>query len=104
MVSLGKEKEKRKLGTTLGHINSFLLVVSWTLSLSDVRVEGEGCKAVWKPSIDQKLQLQSAKGTGGKEVLGQSTERSRTVRGREKGQSRGQGHIYLVSAAVTRSL
>lgn len=40
MVSLGKEKEERKLGATLGHINSFLLMDSLTLSLSDVRAEG----------------------------------------------------------------
>lgn len=93
MVSLGKEKEERKLGATLGHINSFLLMVSLTLSLSDVRVEGWGCKAVWKPSVDQKLQPQSARGTGGKKALGQFTEGGGTVRGRDMGQCAGQGHI-----------
>lgn len=66
---------------------------SLTLSLSDVRVEWWGCKAVWKPSIDQKFQPQSSTGPGGKETLGQSMERSRIVREREKGQGGGQGHI-----------
>lgn len=42
MVSLGKKKEGRKLGATLRRINSFLLMVSLTLSLRDVgEVGGE---------------------------------------------------------------